>query len=132
MVSFLHSREGVNQGYPLAMLAYGIVVLQLKKQLKAAYFDVTQPWYADDADALYTFNNIGLYFNRLKIFGPGCGYYPEPLKIFLIVHLDNLAARKELGMSNGFQVCTGGRYLDGFIGDDKSKCDWLKYQTSKW
>ena len=24
------------------------------------------------------------------------------------------------------------RYLGGFIGDEKSKRDWLKYRTSKW
>ena len=30
-VSFLHSREGAMQGYPPAMVAYGIVILPLIK-----------------------------------------------------------------------------------------------------
>ena len=78
------------------------------------------------------FDNSGLYFNSLKQFGPGRGYYLKLLKIFLIMHLDILAARKEFGLRRGFKFCIGARYLSGFIGDDKSKRYWLKYQTSKW
>ena len=55
---FLHSREGVTQGAPLDMVAYGIGVLPLIKHPKAAYPDVTQPWYADDDGALGTFDTI--------------------------------------------------------------------------
>ena len=29
-------------------------------------------------------------------------------------------------------MCTGARYLGGFIGDDDSKRDWLKVHTQKW
>ena len=35
-------------------------------------------------------------------------------------------------MRHWFKVCTGAHYLGNFIGDDKSKRDWLKYQTSTW
>ena len=35
------------------------------KRPEAEYPDITQPWYEDDAGALGTFNNIGLYFNLL-------------------------------------------------------------------
>ena len=48
----MHSREGVPQGDPLDMVAYGIGILPLIKNLKAEFTDVTQPWYADDAGAL--------------------------------------------------------------------------------
>ena len=79
---FLNIREGVTQGYPLAMLtamvAYGIGVLPLIKQLKAEYPDITYPCYADDTGSLGTFVNAELYFNLLKRFGPGRGYYPKP------------------------------------------------------
>ena len=74
MDSFLHSREGVTQGHTLAIFAYGIGVLPLNKLLKEAYTDITHTWYADNASALGMFNNIGLYFNLLKQFGPGHGY----------------------------------------------------------
>ena len=70
----MHSREGVIQGEPLAMVAYVIGVIFLIKRLKAMYTDVTQPWYTDNADALGMFDNIGLYFNSLERFFPGHGY----------------------------------------------------------
>ena len=56
------------------MVNYGIGVLPLTKPLKVAYPEVTQTWYADNAGALGTFDNIGLYFNSLKKFGLGRGY----------------------------------------------------------
>ena len=56
------------------MVDYGILVLPLIKFLKAAYPDITHPWYKDDPGALGTFGNLGLYFNTLKHFGPGRGY----------------------------------------------------------
>ena len=46
---FLHSKEGVTQGDPLAMIAYGIGVPPLIRELWGANSPVTQPWYADDA-----------------------------------------------------------------------------------
>ena len=82
------------QGDPLGMFAYVIGVLPLIKRLKAAYPDITQPWYADNSSALGTLNNIGLYSNSFKQFGSGCGYYLEPSKIILIIHPDNLSSWK--------------------------------------
>ena len=64
------------------MSSYGIGVLPLIKNLKAAHPGVTQPWYNQNAGAILTFGNIELYFNLLKHFGLGCGYYPEPSKTF--------------------------------------------------
>ena len=48
---FLHSKEGVTQGDPLAMIAYGIRVLPLIQELRDAHPRVTQTGYADDAEA---------------------------------------------------------------------------------
>ena len=45
---------------------------------------------------------------------------------------DNLKAGKKFGLSNGFNVCTGERYLGSFIGDDDSKRNWLKKRTETW
>ena len=45
---FLHSKEGVTQGDPLAMIAYGIGVLPLIRVLRVDHPQVYQPWYADD------------------------------------------------------------------------------------
>ena len=76
----------MTQGGALAMVAYGIGILPLIKNLKAGFLDVTQPWYADNAVALGTFTRVRGYFNLLKRIFPGRGYYPKPYKIFFIVH----------------------------------------------
>ena len=46
--------------------------------------------------------------------------------------LDNLAVGKEFGLRHGFKFCMGVFYMGGFIGDDKSKHEWIKDWTSKW
>ena len=74
--SFLQSSEGLTQGYSLDMVAYGIAILPLIKNLKAAHPNVTQPRYADDVSVLRMYGSIELYFNLLKKSGPGLVYYP--------------------------------------------------------
>ena len=81
MASFMHSREGAMQEYPRDMVAYNIGIIPLIRYPKAAYPDVTPPWYADNAGALGAFNNIGLYFNLLKKISLGCGYTPNLPKL---------------------------------------------------
>ena len=83
--SFLHSREGVTQGDPLATIAYGIGILPLIKNLKQEIPDVTQTCYNDNAGALGMFTRLETYFDSLTRQVPGRGYYPEPPKSVLIV-----------------------------------------------
>ena len=45
---------------------------------------------------------------------------------------ESLEAGKVFGQLHGFKVCTGGRYLGGYIGDDDSKQDWLKECMLTW
>ena len=80
MAAILHSREGVTQLYPLAMVAYVIGVLQLTKRPKAAYPDVTQHWYTDNAGAIYMFDNMELYFNLVNATARRGGITLIPIK----------------------------------------------------
>ena len=57
------------------------------------------------------------------------GMNPTPPQNVLIMHLDNIYTRKLFGLHHGFKICTGARYLGGFIRDDNSKCDWLIDRT---
>ena len=77
------------------MIAYGIGILPLIKNLKQEIPDVTQTWYADYAGALGTFSRIETYFDLLTRQGLGRGYYPKPYKSVLISHPENLEAVKE-------------------------------------
>ena len=91
--SFLHSREGLMQVEPLSMVAYGILVLLLIKNMEAGFPDVTQSWCAGDVSALGTFTRVKSYFNSLNQHGPGRGYYPEPSKSVMITNPENIEAR---------------------------------------
>ena len=112
-VHFLHSKEGVNQVDPLAMIAYGIGVLPLIKELRNAHPQVTQPWYADDAGAGGTFQQILEHFRDLQARGTAHGYYPEPTKSILVVSPGNVAWTEEHFRGLGIRVVTGHRYLGG-------------------
>ncbi len=68
--TFLYSKEGVTQGDPLSMFAYGIGILPLIRLLKTKFPAVEQPWYADDAGAGGKFDDIRKFFRRLQEIGP--------------------------------------------------------------
>ena len=111
---------------PLAMVAYGIGIILLIKHLKAEFTGFTQPQYSENAGALSTFKKVELYFNYLKRFVLGCGYYPGPPKTFLVIHPDIIESVKWFGLCHGFKFFTGACYLGSFIGYKKFKRDWLK------
>ena len=114
------------------MIVYRIGILPLIKNLKQAISDVTQPWYADDTGALGTFARLETYFDSLTLHGLGRGYHLKLSKILLIIHPDNLEDGKLFGVHHVFMVCTGARYLGGYIGDDNYKRDWLRGHTMTW
>ena len=96
------------------------------KLLKAAYPDITHPWYTENEGAIGTFEIIQLYFKSLKYFGLGRGYYPKPFKIILIMHPDNPKTGKQFGLYRTFKVCTCAHYLGSFIDDNSFKRCWMQ------
>ena len=71
---FLHNKEGLNQGEPLAMIAYGIRVLPLIRDIWGAHPRVTQPWYADGVGEGGKLTNIMEHLRDLQARGPARGY----------------------------------------------------------
>ena len=106
---FLHSKEGVTQGDPLAMITYGIGVLPLIRELQEAHSRVTQLWYVYDTGAGGKFEHIITYLWDLQARGPPKVYYPDPIKSILIVALRNVAREEEFFRGIGIQVVTGYR-----------------------
>ena len=122
---FLHSKEGVTQGGGLAMIAYGIGVTPLIRELRGSHPQVTQPCYADDAGTRGKFPKIMENLRDLQAQGPDRGYCPEPNKSILVVALGNVARVEEHFRGLGIQVVTGHRYLSGYIGDKEAEGWWL-------
>jgi hypothetical protein len=107
--TFLYSKEGVTQGYPLSMFAYGIGILPLIRLLKVEFPAVEQPWYVDDAGVGGKFTEIRRFFSKLQETGPNpnFGYYPEPRKSILVVPQHNLEATRVTFPDFIFKVTTG-------------------------
>ena len=120
------------QGDPITIISYGIRILPLIKNIKWEIPDVKYPSYADNAGALGRFARLETYFDSLTLQGLGRGYHPKPTKSELIVRPDNIEAGKMFGVRHRFRVCTGARYLRGYIGDENSKHNRLRDSTMTW
>ena len=103
----LHSKKGVTLGYLLAMIAYGIGVLPLIRDLRRAAPCVNQPWYADNTGVGAKFEEIMDHFRDLQLRGPAWGYYPEPTKSILVVVERNVPRSKYYFRGMGIKVVTG-------------------------
>ena len=77
------------------MIACGIGVLPLIRELWNAHPRVTQSCYADDAGAGGTFHQVQEYFQDFQARGPARGYHPEPIKSILVVASGNVARAEE-------------------------------------
>ena len=72
------SKEGSIQGCPLSMFLYGIGVLPLIRKLKVLHPDVIQLWFADDAAGAGGWEQLGLFYEDLLLYGPAFRYNPNP------------------------------------------------------
>ena len=82
---FLHIKERVTQGDPLAIIAYGLGIPPLIRDLRMSHTRVTQPWYYDDAGTGGNFAGTQRNFDILMVRGPPRGYFQEPTKRILVV-----------------------------------------------
>ena len=114
------------------MIEYVMGILPLINNLKREIPDATQSWYTDDAGDLDMFVILETYFDFLTLQVLVWMYHANLAKIVLIVCLENLEAGKVFGKRRGFRVCTGARYLGGYIGGNESKSDWLRDRTLTW
>ena len=99
------------------MIAYGIGVLPLTRDLRRSHPCITQSWYADDAGAGGKFEKIMDHFRDLQLRGPARGYCPDPTNSILVVAERNVPRAKEYFRGMGLQVVTGSIYLGGFVGE---------------
>ena len=128
----MHSKEGVTQGDPLVMIAYGIGVLPLIRVLQVDHPQVYQPWYADDAGAWGRFQDIMAHFRDLQLKGPARGYFSNPTKSILVVSEKNVPRAKAYFRGMGIKVVTGSRYLGGYIGELETEAQWVKEKVEGW
>ena len=113
------------------MVSYWIRIISLIKCIKSTHPDITQPRYSDNAGSLGMSDKSERYFNSLKCNVPDQGYYPDPTKSVVIVHLKKIEVGELFCQCNGFKVCIGAHYLIGYTRENKPKGDWIKKLTEK-
>ena len=128
----MHSKEGVTQGDPLSIIAYGIGVLTLMRDLRRDLPQVTQPWYADDAGAGGNFEAMMAHFRELQLKGLARGYFPEPTKSILVVAEQNVPRATEYFCGMGIKIVTRSRYLGGFLGEQETERQWASTKIEVW
>ena len=90
MSHFLYGKEGVNQGDPQVIVAYGLWILPLIQELRTAHPSITQPVYADDTRPEGNFEVIRCHLDDLMVQVPPHGYFPNPNKSVLVMSTRNV------------------------------------------
>ena len=72
------------------MVAYGLRILLLVRELRQAHPGITQPCYADDAGTGGTFKGIRCHLDDLMVRGAMRGYFPDPTNIILVMSPRNV------------------------------------------
>ena len=80
------SREGVAQGEPISMVLYGITLVSLAEELRAADPGLLSSFYADDAALERSARRSAQLLKLLMKRGLDRGYLPEPAKSLFILN----------------------------------------------
>jgi len=126
----IFSTEGTTQGDPMGMPMYALGVLPLIHKLDA--HSVTQIWYADDACACGSLQDLRHWYDDLVSLGPSYGYFINASKCHLILK-NTSTASTDLFQGTGVTVCRDGRrYLGSAIGTDEFVEAYISNQVQTW
>ena len=107
------------------MIAYGLGILPLIRNLRTAHPRVTQKWYSDNTGLGGTFDGIQWNLDKFIVRGTLWGYLPDTTKSILVVSPWNVPQAEELFCVYGLEIVTGSRYLGGFMGMESAKDWWI-------
>ena len=128
-------REGVTQGDPLSMILYGITLVPLAEDLRAAYPWLLYPFYTDDAAFDGLVRCSAWLLKLLMKRGTDRGYIPEPDKSLFISDTPEQeeAAKQEFSVERlTLNFVSGSRYLGAYLGPQEELEAWVKPQVEAW
>ena len=114
------------------MIAYGIGVFPLIRDIWDEHPCFTQIWYDDDVGVGGTFKQIVTHFRDLQARGAPWGYFLGPTKSISVVAPWNVVREEELFRGMVTMVVTRSRYLGGFIGNREAGDTWLAEKFQGW
>ena len=128
--SVLLSQEGTTQGDPLSMPLYALSTVPLIKRLPGS---VLQSWYADDASASGQIEHLLNWWKVLSELGPLYGYYPNPLKTWLITKQAHLPKAQKFFADSGINITTEGRpHLGAPLGSPTFVQQFVTSKVDSW
>lgn len=126
----LISDEGTTQGNPLAMAMYALAIAPLVK--KCANVS-TQIWFANDASAGGTVNDIRSWWERLVEYGPQYGYFPKASKSAVIVKKDFELNACEVFSGTDLSITTeGSSHLGIPLGTPEYRNNCIVKKIQEW
>ena len=129
------SQEGVTQGYPISVVLYGITLVPLSKELRAADPGLLSPFYADDAAFNGSARRISQLLKLLIKRGADRGYFPETAKSLFISDIPGQeeAERREFAVERlTLNFVSGSQYLGAYLGPQEELEAWVKPQVEAW
>ena len=102
----LFSEEGTTQGDPLAMPMYAVATVPLIKRLNS---QVCQVWYADDATASGTIEDLRDWWDQISKDGPAFGYHANASKTWLVIKPSFLTKATAVFSNTDVKVTSEGR-----------------------
>jgi len=129
--NYLLSQEGTTQGDQLVMPMYVLGVVPLIQKL--GNINVSQMWYADDPSAGGSLESLRSWWDHLQYLGPDFGYFPNAVKICLIVKPQHLRKAKTLFHGTGVIITDSGRrHLGSALGTNDFMKSYVQNKVSTW
>ena len=117
------------------MVLYGITLVPLAEDLRAADPGLLSPFYADDAAFDGSARRSAQLLNVLMKRGPDRGYFPYPDKSLFISDTPGQeeAAKREFAKEGlCLNFVSGSRYLGAYLGSHAELEAWVKPQVEAW
>ena len=115
------------EGTPLTMPMYSLATIPLIRKLKGTS---TQVWYVDDSVAIGKTSQLRAWWDKLAKEGPGFGYFPNPLKTWLVTKEDHLEDSTSQFSGSGVNITTKGRPYLGATLKKQNRNLGLHYQQA--
>ena len=127
----LFSREGTTQGDPLSMTMFALAVVPLIEKISTE--STTQAWFADDSACGGKLRWLRKWWDRLRMFGPAFGYFPNAVKTILVVKSEKVEEANEEFKGTGIEITTAGRrYLGGCLGSQEFANEDFAVRVADW
>ena len=131
-IKIIWSQEGTTQRDPLAMLFYALSTLPLIRKLPCSN-SLQQAWYADDASASGTLNDIKKWWSALVKEGPNFWYFANPAKSWIVVKEDHKEEAARIFNGLNLNITSDGRPLLGAaIGCDSFVDNYVRDKVDTW